>query len=167
MAMSSVFVTFGSQKFQFDRLLREIDRLAGMGEIDGPVFAQTGACAYVPEHIEWKPFLDRDEFGKRMGEADLVITHAGTGAIMGALRRGCKVIAVPRLARYGEHVDDHQVQLVREFDEMGLIEPCYEVSDLAEAYHRCLSKSYRRYQSNTAAIIADLERYLGIGGGGR
>ena len=53
-----------------------------------------------------------------MEKANIVITHGGTGAIIGAVKKGKKVIAVPRLAKYGEHVDDHQLQLIKQFDDL-------------------------------------------------
>lgn len=119
-----IFITLGSQKFQFDRLLKAVDELVADGAITEPVFAQSGYSDYQPKHYEFKQFLDRDEFTKRMGEADLVITHGGTGAIIGAVKKGKKVIAVPRLAKYGEHVDDHQLQLLKEFKQMDIICVC-------------------------------------------
>ena len=62
-----------------------------------------------------------------MEKANIVITHGGTGAIIGAVKKGKKVIAVPRLAKYGEHVDDHQLQLIKQFDD--LADPRMNVSD--------------------------------------
>lgn len=155
-----VFVTMGSQKFQFDRLLRAVDELVGSGGIPEPVFAQVGACTYEPTNIEWAAFIDRDEFKGRMAAADVVITHGGTGAIIGAVKAGKKVVAVPRLACYGEHVDDHQVEIVRQFADMGLIEPCIDVADLGPAYANAKRSSYRTYVSNTDVFVADLRDYL-------
>ena len=103
-----IFVTLGSQKFQFNRLLQAIDRIIESGELKGEVFAQTGHSDYVPRHYTYRDFLDREAFANEMSRCDLVITHGGTGAIIGAIKSGKKVIAVPRMAKYGEHVDDHQ-----------------------------------------------------------
>lgn len=160
-----VFVTVGSQKFQFDRLLKAVDALCANGTISESCFAQTGACSYVPEHMGHKPFLDREEFRAKMDACDTVITHGGTGAIIGAVKDGKRVVAVPRHARYGEHVDDHQVEIVRQFDEMGLIEPCYEVAGLADAYRRLRERKYLAYTSNTDRFVADLGGYIDSLGG--
>lgn len=162
-----VFVTVGSQKFPFDRLMHAVDELAASGAVEGGVFAQTGACSYVPERCDHMAFLDRDEFARFMERAEVVVTHAGTGAIVGAVKRGKRVVAVPRLARYGEHVDDHQVEIVRQFAEMGLIEPCYDPAELPQAYERALAGEYRTYESNTDNFVADLGAYLDEIGGGR
>lgn len=155
-----IFVTLGSQKFPFDRLLTELDRLIESGVITDSVFAQTGYSTYKPKHFSFELFLDRDTFAAKMREADTVITHAGTGAIIGAVKAGKKVIAVPRLSKYGEHVDDHQIQIVEQFTDMSLLEPCWEVDALQQAYEAAMGKTYTAYVSNTDKIIADLESYL-------
>ena len=160
-----IFVTVGSQKFQFDRLVRAVDALVASGTAGDGAFAQTGACAYIPEHMEHEAFLDRDSFRCHMDACDVVVTHGGTGAIIGAVKDGKKVIAVPRLAKYGEHVDDHQIEIVRQFGEMGLIEPCMDPAELPEAYARVLASDYLPYQINTAHFCADLLEYIdGLGG---
>jgi len=82
-----VFVTLGSQKFQFNRLLRAIDELCAKGEIGEAVFAQIGYSDYEPKKYTYKQFLNRQEFAEIMDKADIVITHGGTGAIIGAVKR--------------------------------------------------------------------------------
>ena len=162
-----VFVTVGSQKFQFNRLIKAVDALAASGAVDGGAFAQTGACTYVPKNMGHETFLDREGFQARMTACDTVITHGGTGAIIGAVKAGKKVIAVPRLAKFGEHVDDHQKEIVTQFAEMGLIEPCMDPAELPEAYARVQAKDYPPYKSNTERFVADLAGYIDEIGGAR
>ena len=155
-----IFVTLGSQKFQFNRLLKEIDELIEKGIIVEDVFAQIGYSDYVPKHYTYKDFLSREEFKEHEGKANIVITHGGTGAIIGAVKKDKKVIAVPRLAKYGEHVDDHQLQLIEQFDGMGLIEACFDINKLGKIYNDCKNKNYKAYVSNTNTIIDDIEKVL-------
>lgn len=155
-----IFVTLGSQKFQFNRLLIEIDRLVEEGKITEKVFAQIGYSDYEPENYEYKNFLDRDEFSKIMSKCDKVITHGGTGAIIGAVKNRKKVIAIPRLAKYGEHVDNHQLQIVRQFEEMGFISGCYDIKCLKKIYYDVENKKMEIYISNTETIIESIETFL-------
>lgn len=157
-----IFVTLGSQKFQFDRLLREIDRLVEAGEITDEILAQIGASEYEPKHFQFVRFMDRDDFAKTMEKCTTVITHGGTGVIIGAVKKGKKVIAVPRLAKFGEHVDDHQLQLLEQFDELNLISVCYEMDQLGVCYQALGSKQFRPYVSNTKVVIDSIEEYLQI-----
>ena len=154
------FVTLGSQKFQFNRLLKEIDILVKEKIIKDDVFAQIGYSDYLPQNYQYKKFLNRDEFAEMEGKADVVITHGGTGAIIGAVKKGKKVIAFPRLAMYGEHVDDHQIQLIEQFNEMKLIYSCNDVQELKTAIEEVRTKKYDDYHSNTAVIINSIENFL-------
>ena len=155
-----VFITLGSQKFQFNRLLKEIDKLVEQGKIKEEVFAQIGYSDYQPINYTYKKFMDRDEFAAMEGKADIVITHGGTGAIIGAVKREKKVIAVPRLAKYGEHVDDHQLQLFKEFENMNIIVACYDTEKIGEAYESIRDVKLRSYKSNQHTIISNIENYL-------
>lgn len=155
-----IFVTVGSQKFQFDRLLQEIDRLIENKIINEDVIAQIGFSTYIPKNYKYYKFIDQDQFKKYISKCDMVITHAGTGAIVGALKQGKKVVAVPRLAKYGEHVDDHQIQLLDEFKELNFIEPAYDVKDLEKAIEKCRKSEYNTYVSNTKNVIEDIEKFI-------
>ena len=79
-----IFITLGSQKFQFNRLLKAVDEL----KTDEEIYAQIGYSDYKPINYKYKEFLDRDEFSEVMNKADIVITHGGTGAIIGAVKKG-------------------------------------------------------------------------------
>lgn len=155
-----IFVTLGSQKFQFNRLLKEIDKLIEGNEITEEVFAQIGYSDYIPKNYNYKKFLDREEFNELMSQCDKVITHGGTGAIIGALKKEKKVIAIPRLAKYDEHVDDHQIQIVEQFDEMNFILKCLSTEDLLNQYYLIEQKSFEKYVSNTEIILESLNEFI-------
>ena len=85
-----IFVTTGSQRFQFNRLLQKIDLLIEEGMIREEVFAQIGVSDYQPKHYEYCRFLDREGFTGKLRECQMVITHGGTGVIIGAVKQGKK-----------------------------------------------------------------------------
>jgi UDP-N-acetylglucosamine transferase subunit ALG13 len=155
-----IFITVGSQKFQFNRLLQYIDDLVEKHIISDEIFAQTGFCSYQPKHYAFKEFLDREEFHKKISESDIIITHGGTGTIMGAVKAGKRVIAVPRLSSYGEHVDDHQEQIVNQFMESGMLPGVRRLEELAEAIKSCTAFTSVAYQSGTEFIIGSMEQYI-------
>lgn len=155
-----IFITLGSQKFQFNRLLIAVDELISSGAITEKVFAQTGYSDYEPKNYPYKSFLNRDEFAEAEEKAEIVITHGGTGAIIGAVKKGKKVIAVPRLAKYGEHVDDHQIQLLKEFENMGIILVCYDTKQLGSVYKEVETAELKPYISNQKAIINSINDFL-------
>lgn len=155
-----IFITLGSQKFQFNRLLKAVDEQVADGRIQDEIFAQIGASNYIPQRFQYKPFLSRDEFAEWQEKAEIEITHGGTGAIIGAVKKGKKVIAVPRLARYGEHVDDHQLQLIEQFKELDLICECMDCEDIYKAVEEVKNTEYKGYSSNTNTIIESIEKYI-------
>jgi len=155
-----IFVTLGSQKFQFNRLLIEIDKLVESGSIDEEVFAQIGYSDYKPKNYKFKEFLNRDEFAEIMDKCDKVITHGGTGAIIGAVKRGKKVIAVPRLKKFEEHVDDHQLQIIDEFEKMGFISAVKDIENLQVTISNIDIIKVKKYVSNTDKIIKSISEFI-------
>ena len=155
-----IFVTLGSQKFQFNRLLQSVDELIDKGVIKEEVFAQIGYSDYTPINYEYKDFLDRDEFSKQVEKCEILITHGGTGAIISAVKKGKKVIAVPRLAKYGEHVDDHQLQLIAQFKNQNLICGLNDCSELEAGLNFVKEHDFNSYESSTIRIIESIERFI-------
>lgn len=157
-----IFVTLGSQKFQFNRLLMELDKLVEEKKISNDIFAQIGYSDYKPKNYEFKEFLDREQFAEIMERCEIVITHGGTGAIVGAVKREKKVIAVPRLAKFGEHVDDHQLQIIDQFTNMNFIVGVKETNEIYEALEQLKTIEFKKYISNTENIIKSIENYLSM-----
>lgn len=157
-----IFVTVGSQKFQFNRLLVEIDRLIEEKKINEEVFAQTGHSDYKPKNYKYKEFLDRDEFLRVMNKCDKVITHGGTGAIIAAVKQGKKVIAIPRLKKFGEHVDDHQLQIVHEFKKLNFITAVTNMDNLEKEIELMENYKFNTYFSNTDKVIESIESFINI-----
>lgn len=155
-----IFVTVGSQKFQFNRLLQYMDGLIVKKSIQDDIFAQTGFSDYEPLHYEYKHFLDREEFNKILSGSDIIITHGGTGTIMGAVKAGKRVIAVPRLSSFGEHVDDHQEQIISELIKNRIIPGITKLEDLEDAILKCSTFPIVPYQSNTKAIIDSIDQFI-------
>lgn len=155
-----IFVTVGSQKFQFNRLLQKIDDLIEKKVIHEQVVAQIGYSDYKPKNYKYFDFLNQEEFKKYIAKSNLIITHAGTGIIITALKENKKVIAIPRMAEYNEHVDNHQVQIVDEFKEMNFIEAIYNIEELENAIKIAKEKKYNKYVSNTENILKDITDFI-------
>jgi len=158
-----IFVTVGSQKFQFNRLLKKIDDLIKNGVIKDDVFAQIGNSSYTPKYYSFVKYMEQKEFKQKIDECALLITHAGTGVIINAAKKGKKIIAVPRLKKYDEHVDDHQLQLLQQFEESGMIEPAYDIDELEKKIAIIKNKKYRKYKSNTDVLLNSIESFINRG----
>jgi UDP-N-acetylglucosamine transferase subunit ALG13 len=129
-----VFVTVGNARQGFSRLVSAVDALCGSGAFGAePVLVQRGHTGGEPlAHCQSVDFLPSDEFERHLGDASLVVCHGGTTQLF-AIRLGKVPIVMPRLRRFGEHINDHQVQLVQALAAEGLVVPAYEPGDLAAA----------------------------------
>lgn len=127
-----IFVTVGTHEQQFNRLIRYIDILR-KGEVLEEVFIQTGYSTYEPRYCEWRKMISYQEMERKMREARIVITHGGPSSFIQPLQMGKIPIVIPRQKQYGEHVNDHQVEFVKEISErMGKIIPVYEIEKLGD-----------------------------------
>lgn len=129
-----IFITVGSRNYPFDRLFIKLDELIEQGIIKGTVFAQTGTSKYTPKYFHYKDFLSQEEFSNFVNDAEIVVSHGASGSIMKALNAGKKVIAVTRLEKYGEHIDDHQIQNNEAFGANKYVLAVYEMDDLGAAF---------------------------------
>ncbi len=127
----------GSNPNQFNRLVKGIDRLVGTGKIKDEVILQTGKTPYRPRHIKkLKKFWSEREYVDLIKRCDVFVTHGGLGNIMGAKKFGKRVLVVPRLSRFGEHVDDHQLEITKFLEKEGKITAVYDVEDLLEGLNK-------------------------------
>lgn len=116
-----ILVLLGTHELPFTRLIKEVELLKLEGIIEDEIIVQNGNTKYESDVLHLKPFVSYDEMDKLLDQAKYIITHAGTGSILSGLKKGKKVIAAPRLKKYGEHNDDHQLEIVEVFEEQGHI----------------------------------------------
>lgn len=155
-----IFVCTGTQIFQFDRLIKKLDELVAAGEISDKVFAQIGAAEYLPRNYDYKKFIDKDKFAECQRQADMIISHGGTGALIGASKLGKNIIAVPRLAKYKEHVDDHQLQAVQVLEQKGYVRAVYDINNLGRAIKEAMEKPITKAYSRSSVIIEVISDYI-------
>lgn len=109
-----IFVTVGTHEQPFNRLVEEVDRLKGVGEIDDEVIIQRGYSTYEPKYCKFYDLIPWEEMQKYNREARIVITHGGPASFLDVLALGKVPIVVPRQAQFNEHVNDHQLEFCRE-----------------------------------------------------
>ena len=155
-----IFVAVGTQKFQLNRLLQILDQLVENGVIQELVFAQTGHSDYIPRCFDSTPFLSKNQFEEMIAHCDLVITHSGVGTILCGIMHGKPVIVFPRLAKYGEHVDDHQLQIAESFLKQNLVLVCLEDDSIVELAQKAREHVFSRYISQRDTVIQTIRLFL-------
>jgi UDP-N-acetylglucosamine transferase subunit ALG13 len=152
-----IFVTVGTHTQSFDRLLQEVDRLVGERAIKEKVVGQIGNSKYEPRNFKWFRFTSFDKLNRLYMGADVMITHGGAGSILNGLDRGKPVIAVPRLEKYNEHVNDHQMDLVKFLEKKNKIIAVYDVRDLRKAIAAAKKRGRLRTENR---VCAKIEKFL-------
>ena len=123
-------VTVGTDHHPFDRLIGWVnDWLAGHPGQTVAFFVQSGSATVEPA-AESAKFLGTTDLGRVLDDADVMICHGGPGSIADAWQRGQVPIAVPRLRRHGEAVDDHQVDFCRKLASTGRIRVAEDAAGL-------------------------------------
>lgn len=150
----------GTQNNSFHRLLEKIEECIDKKIITDSVIVQAGNTKFKSDKMKLYNFLSSDEMNKYISDANYIITHGGVGSIIGALNKNKKVIAVPRKSRYKEHVNDHQIQIVEEFNNKGYIIGIDEVEDLEKAISKLGSFQPNKYVSNNENFIRIIEEYI-------
>lgn len=114
-------VTVGTtESYGFRRLFESLVPLLEGCE----VLWQTGTTDVGSLGIPGRPHVDHDEMLAAVAAADVVVAHAGTGAALTAIELGKCPVLVPRLARYREHIDDHQLQIAAELARRNIAVAC-------------------------------------------
>ena len=159
-----IFVTLGTQDKQFKRLLDEVERLIKCGKINETVVAQIGNTKFSTDLNSEKMYLIEfttpREVDALINNASLIITHGGVATIIEGLNCGKKIIAVPRLKKFKEHVNDHQLQIIENFDESGFIIGLHGVDELEDALDRVDGFVPKKYVSNNERFVGMLEERI-------
>ena len=133
-----LFATVGAT-LPFDRLVHAVAALKTSGDISEEVIIQTGEGGFRPEGANVSETMPFEAIQSLLKDADIVVCHGGTGSLITALRQGCRVIAMPRLSKLGEHYDDHQSEITQAFAARGLIQVAHTTEQLRDALVRARS----------------------------
>lgn len=149
-----IFVTVGGMR-AFERLVREMDRIAG--ELDEQVVMQIGSTDYESKNCEYFRFMPRKDMEGFYAGARIVVCHAGSGSILTALEHNKPLVLVPRMKRYGEVFDDHQLEIARDMESQGTT-VVYDISDLKSAIEN-VNTSPLKF-STGRNLVGALKEYL-------
>ena len=148
-----ILVLLGTQNNSFHRLLEEMQKNIDNGNILEEVIVQKGYTKFESKDMTIYNQLPSDELNQLIEKASLVITHGGVGSIITSISMGKKVIAIPRLSKYNEHVNDHQLDIVDSFNEMGYIIGLNGVDELENALKKVGDFVPNKYVKNTGNIV--------------
>ena len=155
-----ILVLLGTQNNSFNRLLEKIEDLIINKKIKDEVIVQAGYTKYKSKNMKIFDFISSDDLKKLQEKADIVITHGGVGSIVSSLKMRKKVIAVPRKHKYGEHVNDHQKEIVEMFEKKNYIISCNDLEKLEEKLDKIKEFVPEKYESGNSKIIEIIQTYI-------
>jgi len=155
-----ILVLLGTQDNSFHRLLDKIQELIDKKIIKEEVVVQAGRTKYESKDMKIFSLVSQDKLKELTEKADIVITHGGVGSIVMSLKMGKKVIAVPRLSTFGEHVNDHQIQIVDSFDKQGFLIGVIELDNLEKALEKAKTFKPKKFVSQTDNMIKIIEDFI-------
>lgn len=151
-----IFVILGTQDKPFGRLLEAIEELS----LNEEIIVQAGYTKYESSDMKIVDYLSMEEFEKTIEKADYIITHGGVGTIMNALKYKKKIIGCARLAKYHEHQNDHQVEILEAFDSLGYLLYCEDLSRLQYTIEKIKEFYPKPFESNNEHMVQLIERLI-------
>ena len=155
-----ILVLLGTQNNSFHRLLEEVQKNIDNGNIQEEVIVQKGYTKFESNEMTMYNKLSSDEIEKLIDNANLVITHGGVGSIINSIQKGKKVIAIPRLKKYKEHVNDHQTEIIKSFNDSGYIIGLNNVEELELALKKVQEFVPVKHIHNTGNIVQIIENFI-------
>lgn len=152
-----ILVTLGTQD---QKMYRILDMLEHSNIKDKIVVQAGGSSDYKSDKMEIIKFVSMDEMDKLLDEADIVITHGGSGSILSAIKKGKKVLAIPRLSKYHEHINDHQTEIVSEYVKEGYILDIKEDDNIDDRIKDIKKFKSKKFVSNKKHFIEEIKKLI-------
>lgn len=152
-----IFLTVGTHNQQFDRLIKEMDRIAGKKKL--VVFGQIGNSTYVPKNFAFEKFIPEPKYTENFEKADTIVSHGGAGAIIHAMEAKKRLVIVPRLKAFLEHTNNHQLDLTKTLEAHKKAIAIEKISDLEKALEKSTSLK-PNFHSTKNILIKSLKNWL-------
>lgn len=156
-----ILVTVGTTaEYNFVRLLRILDEFCDEGFLKGSDLFVISMDKYKPKNYMVHGVVKGNEFTRLMKESDIVISHAGTGTVTIALKMNKRVILFPRLKEYGEHLNDHQLEICELMKERNYATYATNKPELKDCIRNISTFVPSPFISNNKMFSSIIESYL-------
>jgi UDP-N-acetylglucosamine transferase subunit ALG13 len=156
-----LFVILGTQKFPFNRLIKALDELVEKKIYRGEdILIQASFFDYFPKFAKYVNVIPLDEFNKILFNANIVITHSGVNSIISCIKQQKNFIIVPRLKQFGEHVDDHQLEIANVMKKQLDVLVVDDLRDLPIFIKQSLTHRYKPWNFNNQTLLNSIREYI-------
>lgn len=155
-----VLVLLGTQNNDFKRLLKAVQENIDNKVIEDEVVVQAGFTKFDSRDMKIFDFIDKEKLFELIDKADLIITHGGVGSIIASLKKGKKVIVVPRQKKYGEHVNNHQLQIAKKFEQDGYVKYALDLNELGNIILEMKDFKPKKFENNKSNVVSIVENFI-------
>lgn len=158
--MTKIFVPLGTQKFPFKRLIIALNNLIKEGVYAPEDIVMQSTIYDVKPLFAHVGLIPVDEFNKYMSDADIIITHAGVNSIISCMQMKKPLLVVPRLHKFGEHIDDHQMEIALLMEKKYNVLVALDLSKLKELIEQAMTHEYRTWVSHKDTLIEAIKKEI-------
>ena len=152
-----IFLAVGTQ-LPFDRLTRAMDAWcegnSGRAEVFGQI-GRVGPDNYRPRHFEWAETISPEDFRDKAQGAEVIVSHAGMGAIITAMTFRKPIVILPRRANLGEHRNEHQMATTKKFCDRSGIFAIQDEQALPDTLDRLLEQGFEAADMDVSSFAAE------------
>lgn len=148
-----LFVPLGTQKFPFNRLVEALNGLVDKGLYKPEEIVMQSSVYEVKPKFTHYELIPAAQFEELIDKAELVITHSGVNSIISCMKRKKPLIIVPRLKKYGEHVDNHQVEIAELMKQKFYVVVVEDLSKLEDAIEEAKHHEYKTWVSHNDELV--------------
>lgn len=151
-----IFAAVGNCYWNFERLIKEMDRIAA--KTDEEVVIQVGYTEFEPKNSRYFTFTSNEEINDLFENMRVIVAHAGVGTIVKAINHKKPIILVPRRHKFGEHYDDHQVEIANALEKDERVKIVWDVAELEGAINN-VGEDYTIAEKDKTLVLA-LKEYV-------
>ena len=146
--------------FPFVRLITALNELVEKGLYEPEEIVMQASVFPIEPQFTHYCYIPKEEFRRYMDEAEVIITHGGVNSIMAPMEQGKPFLIAPRMKKYGEHIDDHQLEISEMMEERYGVTVVKDMKLLPDAIRRAKTHQYKPWVSHTAELIKYIKSIL-------
>lgn len=155
-----LFVPLGTQKFPFGRIITALNELVEQGIYSADEIVMQSALYPVKPKFTHFGLIPNENFIRYMQEADVIVTHSGVNSIISCMELGKPLVICPRLHQYGEHVDNHQMEIATLMHDKYDVLICTDMEDLQDLIKKAKIHKYKPWISHREELLNAISKLI-------
>ena len=148
-----LFVPLGTQKFPFGRIITALNSLVKSGKFKPDEIVMQSTLYPAEPVFTHIGLIPNEEFNLYMQKAEVIVTHSGVNSIISSMELGKPLVICPRLLKYGEHVDNHQMEIATLMRKKYDVLICTEMNELPQLIEQAKTHKYRQWISHREELL--------------